>query len=66
MPEKPSEVYKEDLRKTAMDYLMFQQGIDAKAFGDKLLTAAMYSSEISRSADNVNISIKAGDEDGTD
>ena len=49
-----------------MDYLMFQQGIDAKEFGDKLLTAAMYSSEISRSDGSVSISIKAGDEDGTD
>ena len=66
MPEKPFEVFKEDFRKTAMDYLMFQQGIDAKEFGDKLLTAAMYSSKISRSDDNVSISIKAGDEDGAD
>lgn len=65
MPEKPFEVYKEDFRKTAMDYLMFQQGIDARVFGDKLLTAAMYSSEISRSDDSVSISIKAGDEDET-
>ena len=66
MPEKPFEVFKEDFRKTAMDYLMFQQGIDAKEFGDKLLTAAMYSSKISRSDDSVSISIKAGDEDGAD
>ena len=66
MPEQPFEVFKEDFRKTAMDYLMFQQGIDAKEFGDKLLTAAMYSSEISRSDGSVSISIKAGDEDGTD
>ena len=66
MPEKPFEVFEEDFRKTAMDYLMFKQGIDAKAFGDKLLTAAMYSSEISRSDDSVSISIKAGDEDETD
>ena len=60
------EVFKEDFRKTAMDYLMFQQGIDAKEFGDKLLTAAMYSSEICRSDDSVSISIKAGDDDGAD
>lgn len=65
LPEKPFEVFKEDFRKTAMDYLMFQQGIDAKEFGDKLLTAAMYSSEISRSENGVSISIKAGDENGT-
>ena len=66
MPEKPFEVFKEDFRKTAMDYLMFQQGIDAKEFGDKMLTAAMYSSKISRSDDSVSISIKTGDNDGED
>lgn len=66
MPEKPFEVFKEDFRKTAMGYLMFQQGIDAKEFGDKLLTAAMYSSEITHSDDCVSISIKAGEADGTD
>lgn len=66
MPEKPFEVYKEDFRKTAMDYLMFQHGIEAKEFGDKLLTAVMYSSRISRSDDSVSISIKAGDNDGED
>ena len=49
-----------------MDYLMFQLDIDTKEFGDKLLTAAMYSSEISMSDGNVSISIKAGDEDGAD
>ncbi len=66
MPEKPFEVFREDFRKTAMDYLMFQQGIDAKEFGDKLLTAAMYSSEISRLDGSVSISIKEGDNDGED
>ena len=64
MPEKPFEVFEEDFRKTAMDYLMFQKGIDAKGFGEKLLTAALYSSEISQSDGIVQISIKAGDEDG--
>ena len=64
MPEKPFEVFKEDFRKTAMDYLMFQKGIDAKEFCDKLLTHAMYSSKISHSDDNVQISIKVGDKDG--
>ena len=61
MPEKPFEVFEEDFRKTAMDYLMFQRGIDTKEFGDKLLSSAMYSSDINMSDDNVCISIKAGD-----
>ena len=65
MPEKPFEVFKEDFRKTAMDYLMFKNGIDSKGLENKLLSAVMYSSEISNSGDSVSISIKAGDEDGT-
>lgn len=66
MPEKPFEVFKEDFRKTALDYLMYQKGIDAKEFGDKLLTVAMYSSDISMAAGKVSISITAGEEDGED
>ena len=48
-----------------MDYLMFKNGIDSKGLENKLLSAVMYSSEISNSGDSVSISIKAGDEDGT-
>ena len=66
MPEKPFEVFKEDFRKTALEYLMYQKGIDAKEFGDKLLTVAMYSSDISMAAGKVSISITAGEEDGKD
>ena len=63
MPEKPFEIFEEDFIKTAMDYLMFQEGIEAKEFGDNLLSAAMYSSNINISDDNVIISIKTGDQD---
>ncbi|MBR1417796.1 MAG: N-6 DNA methylase [Synergistaceae bacterium] len=63
MPEKPFEIFKEDFMKTAMDYLMFKQGIDAKAFGDKLLNAAMYSSSISRENGRVNISLSINSSD---
>lgn len=64
MPEKPFEVFEEDFRKTAMDYLMFQRGIDAKEFGDKLLNTVMYSGKIIEAEDSVNISIaKGGDTD---
>lgn len=66
MPEKPFEIFEEDFRKTAMNYLMFQRGIDVKEFGDKLLATAMYSSEINRSDNSVNITIKTGNEDETD
>ena len=43
---------------------MFQKGIDVKTFGDKLLSATMYSSDIKMAHGNVNISIKAGENDG--
>ena len=45
MPELPFELFEEDFRKTAMDYLMFQKRIDVKEFEDKLLSVAMYSSD---------------------
>lgn len=64
MPEKPFEVFEEDFRKTAMDYLMFQKGIDVKTFGDKLLAVTMYSSDIKMADGGVKISIKAGENDG--
>ena len=64
MPENQFEVFKEDFRKTAIDYLMFQQGIDSKEFGDKLFSATMYSSDICRSENSVSISIKAGEING--
>ena len=60
-PEKPFEIFEEDFRKTAMDYLMFQEGIDTKEFAEKLLSATMYSSAIQTNEDKVNISIKIGD-----
>lgn len=63
MPQKPFEIFEEDFRKTAMDYLMFQKGIDAKAFGEKLLDTAMYSSRVSEGKSDVTISLKKGGED---
>lgn len=58
MPEKPFEIFEEDFRKTAMDYLMFQMGIDAKEFEEKLLNAAMYSSTVTDGGDSVLIELK--------
>ena len=67
MPQKPFEIYEEDFCKTAMDYLMFQQGIDAKAFGEKLLDTAMYSSRVSADDKSVTVTMrKGGDGDGKD
>lgn len=58
MPQKPFEVFEEDFKKTAMEYLMFQQGIDAKGFGERLLQATMYTSSVSADDEHVNISIR--------
>lgn len=59
LPEKPFEISEEDFKKTAMDYICFKNGIDTKEFGEKLLNAALYGSQVT-SADSV-INIKIGD-----
>ena len=43
-----------------MDYLMFQKGIDAKVFGEKLMTTAIYSSHVSSNENTVTISMQKG------
>lgn len=43
MPTPPFEIYEEDFIKTAMDYLMFEESIDRKEFGDKVLESVLYS-----------------------
>ena len=63
MPEKPFEISQEDFYKTAMDYICFKKGIDTKKFGEKLLNAVLYSSEIT--SDDKSINIKIGKDQGT-
>lgn len=63
IPEKPFEIFEEDFRKTAMDYLMFKKGIDVKEFGDKLLNSAMYSSNIEDKNNQICISLNKGNAD---
>lgn len=60
MPEKPFEIFEEDFRKTAMDYLMFKKGIDVKEFGEKLINSAMYSSNIEDKNNQICISLNKG------
>lgn len=62
VPQKPFEIFEEDFKKTAMDYLMFKEGIDAKTFGEKLLETAIYSSTVSADDARVNIALKKGGE----
>lgn len=63
MPEKPFEIYEEDFRKTAMDYLMFKKGVDVKEFNEKLLSSAMYSSNIEDINNQICISLNKGNAD---
>ena len=58
MPEKPFEIYKEDFIKTAMDYMMFEQGIDVKELEDSLIDKVLYSSDIQTRDDTISISLK--------
>ena len=60
MPVKPFEITEEDFRRTAMDYLMFQQGIDAKEFDERVLSG-VYAGEVSDDGENVTISIPKDD-----
>lgn len=64
VPQKPFEIFEEDFKKTAMDYLMFQKGIDSKEFGEKLLSTAMYSSIIEGNDDSVSVTMPKGGNDG--
>ena len=46
---------------------MFQQGIDAKEVGEKLLDTAMYSSRMSADNESVTMTMqKGGGDDGED
>lgn len=60
MPQKSFEIFEQDFRKTAMDYLMFKKGIDVKNFGEKLMNLVMYSSHVSTDEKNVIVTMKKG------
>lgn len=62
MPVKPFEVFEEDFRKTVMDYLMFQQGIDAKEFGEKLQNSVLYSSCVNEDEKTVTLTMQKGED----
>lgn len=57
-PEKPFEIAEEDFARAALDYLMFQRGIDGIALRDSIGTLATYSSRISDSGDSVHLEIR--------
>lgn len=57
LPKKEFKIYEEDFVKTVMDYYLFEQGIDAKAFEDNLLKKVLYASEVERSGWKITISL---------
>lgn len=46
MPEKKFEIFEEDFRKIALDYIIFQRNLNAKDFEEQLLSKTLYSSNI--------------------
>ena len=57
MPEIEFKVNKNDFVKTSVDYLLFQSGVDVKAFGEKLLCDILYSGKINIVNGQISISI---------
>lgn len=58
IPEKEFDISEDDFTKTMMDYLMFKQGIDVKAFSDALVKKVMYGSEIISKENGVSVVLK--------
>lgn len=56
--EKPFEIYEEDFIRNMMDYLMYKENIDKKAFSDKLANEVMYLSDVSTDDETNIISIQ--------
>lgn len=61
-PQKPFEICEEDFRKTALDFLLFQEGIDAKEFENQLLKAVLYSSDVEETEDSIKICLRKNKE----
>lgn len=58
MPEREFEIYEEDFTKTMMDYLMFQENIDVKEFGDELLSKILYNSDVKSTNNGISVLLK--------
>ena len=61
--EKPFEIYEEDFIRNMMDYLMYKENIDKKAFSDKLANEVMYLSDVSTDSETniISIQVQGGD-----
>lgn len=57
-PLKPFELTEEDLARTAMDYVMFQRGIDAAATRERLGVIAAYAADITEDDQCIRMEVK--------
>lgn len=57
MPEKPFILYKEDFKKVAIDYKMYEDGIDSSDFESKILQKVLYESIVTKPTSNNKTSI---------
>ncbi len=58
MPKEEFSIAEEDFNKTMMDYLLFEKQIDSKEFEEKLVKKILYSSEVSKEKEGINILLK--------
>lgn len=63
MPEKEFEIFEQDFTKTMMDYMMYEDGIDAKDFYDNLIEKVMYSSVVTEDGEDYIITLKGDNDD---
>ena len=63
MPEKEFEIFEQDFTKTMMDYMMYEDGIDAKDFYDNLIEKVMYSSVVTEDGEDYIITLKGDSDD---
>lgn len=61
MPFKEFVIADEDFRKTVLDYLMFQENIDVKTFGENIMNNVLYSSSLKSDDNKVIITIENED-----
>lgn len=61
MPLKEFVITDEDFRKTVLDYLMFQENIDVKAFEENIMNNILYSSSLKSDDNKVIITIENED-----
>lgn len=56
-PVKPFEIAEEDLARTALDYVMFQRGIDSRELREKVGAVATYRSSITENSKSIQLEV---------